>query len=83
MQDETAAGFHRTTEMNMAFVIFRARFQIQLFQQIGESDAVDQLVDHQSHGAIGRMGAYINDGARKTRIFHLWHRDKNVTCKVS
>src|SRR5947207_4975491 len=45
----------------------------ELDKQVAERDLGRRLVDHDAHGAIGRMGAKVDDRARETRVLHAGH----------
>src|SRR3546814_4872913 len=73
MQHKAAAGFDRSAEVHANLVVHRQRPDAELRQQVGEGDGADQAVDHQPHGAVGMMGADVDDGDRKSTRLNSSH----------
>ena len=42
-----------------------------------------RLVDHDAHGAVGRMGADIDHRAREALVAHCRHRDQELSVEIA
>jgi cobalamin biosynthesis protein CobT len=56
---------------------------IQLIQQLAETDIWRAMIDDDAHGAVGGMRAHIDDGARETRVSHRRHRDQQLAVEIA
>jgi hypothetical protein len=76
VQDEAALGLDRPALENLHAVGAArqldgfGRDDVELHQQVGEADVGGGLVHHDTHGALGRMGADVDHAARKTVVLH-------------
>ena len=56
---------------------------VELDQEVAEGDLRRRLVDHDAHGAVGRMGADVDDCAREAAVLHSRHRDQELTVEIA
>ena len=90
VQHEAAPGFDRTALEHLdglrprrQFDALGSRDHLELHQQIGEIDIGRRLIDDDAHGAFGRMGADVDQAARKTLIAHRRHRDQHLAVEIA
>ena len=62
--------------------LFR-RHDIELLQQLGETDIRRALIDDDAHGAVGGMRAHIDHGAGKARVAHRRHGDEQLAVEIA
>ena len=56
---------------------------VELDEEVAEGDLRRRLVDHDAHGAIGGMGAEIDDGAREAGVLHAGHGDQELSVEIA
>ena len=83
MEHETATGLDRSAEMDADIATSFRPVDAELGQQIGEGQRPHQAIHHQSHGAVGAMGADENHAAGKARISHGRHRDQQLAQQIA
>jgi hypothetical protein len=59
------------------------RFDVELLQEIGKGQGVEQSIDHQPHRALGRVGTNIDDGPGESGILHARHGDQHLATQVA
>ncbi|MOA14163.1 hypothetical protein D3C78_1342490 [compost metagenome] len=84
MKDETAIGLHRATDEDRHMLAERWRFDFraQLLKDIGQVQIL-RTVDHQPHGAIGRVLDDVGQGVRKVRVGHVRHGDQELMLEIA
>ncbi len=89
VQHEAASGLDRTAEMHrhagqslrQPDALLR-RHDVELLEQLGETDIGRALVDDDAHGAVGRVRAHIDDRAGKARVAHRRHGDEQLAVEI-
>src|SRR5579885_3413607 len=80
MQHEPAPSrLDRATKMDARPACEASGLDPELLHQLGQGELVDQLVNHQPHGALLVMRAHHDDGAREARVLHLRHGDEKLS----
>src|SRR3546814_19640350 len=82
MKHKAAAGFNPSAEVHANLGGHRQRPDAELRQKVEEGDGADQAVDHQPHGAVGMMGAAVDDGAGEAGIAHAGHGDEKLAGEI-
>ena len=81
MQDKAATFLDRATGENVELLRVRATFDVQLLQQIRESQFSEWPVDDQPQRALGAVGAELDDRPLETRVAHLGHGHEQLASK--
>ena len=82
MEDEAPARFNGPPEMDRSPGVQAGGLDVQLLEEIGKRKRIEGLIDHQAHGALGAVGANVDDGPGEPGIFHAWHGDQKVAGHV-
>jgi hypothetical protein len=84
VQDETAIGLHRAADedRHMLAQCWRLDVRAQLLEDIGQVQLL-RAVDHQPHGAIGRVLDDVGQGVGKVRVGHVRHGDQELMLEVA
>jgi hypothetical protein len=90
MEHEPPARLHRPAPMHAHLVhrsrerrVLRRVCDLELNQQVAQTDLGKELVDDDAHGALRRMGADIDHRPGKARIGHPRHRDQKMPVQMA
>jgi 5-methylcytosine-specific restriction endonuclease McrBC regulatory subunit McrC len=62
---------------------FACRDHFELHEQVREFNVASRLIDHNSHGALARMSADINQRASKSLVVHGGHRNQHLAIEIA
>jgi len=78
MQHEAAARFDRAAGMHADLLRAGPALDIELVEQVGEGELVEELVDDKAHRTFFIVGTHEDDGAFKALVAHLRHGDQQT-----
>src|SRR5262245_51114371 len=78
MQHEAAAGLDGAAGMYADRLRAGPALDIELVEQIGEGELVEQLVDDKTHRAFFIVSTHEDHGAFETLVAHLRHGDQQT-----